>query len=104
MQIGKEIRRRRLAAGLTIEALAERSGLVPHHISNLERGKIPDPHVSTLAAIAKGLGKVAPGELLGTVRDLSPRALEAARIFETVPGDVQDGILQVLRATSRRRR
>ncbi|MBK9129431.1 MAG: helix-turn-helix transcriptional regulator [Phycisphaerales bacterium] len=104
VQIGKEIRRRRLAAGLTIEALAERSGVVPHHISNLERGKIPDPHVSTIIALAKGLGRVAPGELIGTIKDLSPRALEAARLFESVPGEVQEGVLQVLRATTRRRR
>ena len=104
VQIGKEIRRRRLALGLTIEALAERSGLVPHHISNLERGKIPDPHVSTVVAVAKGLGKVAPGELLGAVRELSPSAVEAARLFEAAPHEVQEGVLRILRAVGRRRR
>lgn len=104
VQIGKEIRRRRLALGLTIEALAERSGLVPHHISNLERGKIPDPHVSTILAIAKGLGKVTPGELLGAVKDLSPGAFEAAKLFDNAPLEVQEGVLRILRAVGRKRR
>jgi transcriptional regulator with XRE-family HTH domain len=63
MSLGSEIRRRRLALGLTLDDLSERSGLSPHYLSTLENDR-RDPHVSTLYAVAKGL-RVAPAELLG---------------------------------------
>jgi transcriptional regulator with XRE-family HTH domain len=102
MGIGREVRRRRQALGLTLEALAERSGLRPHYLSTVENEK-RDPSVSTVEALATALD-VAPGELLGGVKELSSAGLEAGRLFDAAPVDVQEGILRILRAVARRRR
>jgi transcriptional regulator with XRE-family HTH domain len=102
MSVGREVRRRRTAIGLTLEQLAERSGLSPHYLSTLETEK-RDPSASTLTKIAKGLS-CAPGELLGAVKELSPAAHEAGVLFDGAPEDVREGVLRILRATSRRRR
>ncbi len=102
VSLGKEIRRRRQALGLTLEQLAERSGLSPHYLSTVETDR-RDPSVSSVTNIAKGLG-CPPGELLGGVRDLSAAGYEAGRLFEGAPEDVREGVLRILRATSRRRR
>ncbi len=53
--IGKRIRHRRKAAGLTLEALGERVGLSPSALSLFETGK-REVKVSTLAALAAALG------------------------------------------------
>ncbi|MEK6712309.1 MAG: helix-turn-helix transcriptional regulator [Nitrospinota bacterium] len=49
------IRERREALGLSLRTLAERAGVDFAAIDKIERGE-RDPRVSTLAAIAKGLG------------------------------------------------
>jgi transcriptional regulator with XRE-family HTH domain len=102
MSLGREVRRRRAALDLTLEQLAERSGLSPHYLSTVETEK-RDPSVSTVISIAKALG-CPPGELLGGVRDLSAAGHEAGRLFDGAPPEVQDGVLRILRATARRRR
>jgi transcriptional regulator with XRE-family HTH domain len=102
MSFGREVRRRRKALGLTIEQLAEKASLSPHYLSTVETdGR--DPSLSTIVSIARALG-CPPGELLGGVRDLSPAGYEAGRLFDSVPEEVRDGVLRILRATSRRRR
>ena len=53
--VGRNAARLRDAAGLTQEALAERSGLTQQYISDLERGKC-NPTVVTLYEIAQALG------------------------------------------------
>jgi hypothetical protein len=53
--------------------------------------------------LAKGL-RTPVAELLGGVRDIGPEALEAAHLFEGAAPDVQDAVLRLLRAVSRRRR
>lgn len=53
--ISKRIRDLRIAAGLTQEQLADRSGLTQSHICRLERGE-HSPNGLTLSKIAKGLG------------------------------------------------
>lgn len=53
----------RKAAGLTQRELAERAGVRPATVSDIEAGKI-DPRVSTMAALAKALG-VGVGDLVG---------------------------------------
>lgn len=102
LSFGREVRRRRKALGLTLEQLAEKSALTPNYIGSVENGR-RDPSLSTVLALAKGLS-ISPAELLGGVAELSPAALEAAQMFDAVPADVQGALLQILRATPRRRR
>lgn len=96
-----EIRRRRLAAGLTLEQLAERSGLTPNYIGTIENGK-RDPSLSTVMAIAAGLA-VQPGELFGGVPGLSPAGMEAAQLYEKVTPELQHAVSGLLRAIKKRR-
>ncbi|WP_432478240.1 ATP-binding protein [Nocardioides sp. GXQ0305] len=56
MSFGELLRQLRLAAGLTQEVLAERSGLSVNGISSLERGIRTSPHPHTVRALAGGLG------------------------------------------------
>jgi transcriptional regulator with XRE-family HTH domain len=102
LKFGREVRRRRKALGITLEQLAERSGLTPNYIGTVENGR-RDPSLSTIGALARGLG-VPPGELLGGVGDLGPEAIEAARLFEAAPPEVQVAMVGLLRALGRRRR
>lgn len=53
---GSVLRARRLAAGLTIDELARRSGLSPRTLGGIERGTVRRPHPATLAAISAALG------------------------------------------------
>jgi len=102
VKLGPEIRRRRRALGLTIEALAERAGLTPNYLGTLEMGR-RDPSLSTVVGLARALG-VSLGDLLGGSAPVSAPALEAARLFEGVPPEMQEAVLRVLRAGQRRRR
>lgn len=102
MSFGREVRRRRRALELTLEQLAERSGLTPNYIGTVENGR-RDPSLSTVLSLARGLG-LAPGELLGGVDKLSPLAIEAAQFIEAMPPDLQAATLELLRLAARRRR
>lgn len=94
----KEVRRRRLSMGMTLEQLAERSGLTPNYIGAVELGK-RDPSLSTIISLANGFG-VTPGELLGPVPGLSPAGLEASHLFEGASAEIQKGVIHLLRAAS----
>ncbi|MDQ2875148.1 MAG: tetratricopeptide repeat protein [Actinomycetota bacterium] len=65
-RLGGGMRRARLAAGLTLEELASRSGMSVRAISNLERGRTQRPREGSirLLAAALGLAEPAPAELL----------------------------------------
>lgn len=54
-QIGPRIRQLRIAFGLTVAALAEKSGLSRGYVSKVENSKTSPP-VSTLMTLAKALG------------------------------------------------
>lgn len=54
-QIGPRIRQLRIACGLTVAALAEKSGLSRGYVSKVENSK-SSPPVSTLMTLAKALG------------------------------------------------
>lgn len=95
MDFGREIRRRRDALGMTLEELAERSKLTPNYIGTIENGK-RDPSLSTVLALARGLGVPAP-ELFGGIEGMSPSATEAGHLFDSAPADVQEAVLQLLR-------
>jgi transcriptional regulator with XRE-family HTH domain len=102
LAFGREIRRRRSTLGLTLEQLAERSDLTPNYIGSVENGR-RDPSLSTVLALAKGLG-VGPAELLGSRDDLGPLATEAATLIEHLPPELQAAVLELLRVLARKRR
>jgi len=54
--LGERLRRLRLAADLTLEGLAERSGLGVRTIGDIERGVSMAPQRRTIEAVAHGLG------------------------------------------------
>jgi predicted ATPase/DNA-binding XRE family transcriptional regulator len=58
---GALLKRQRLAAGLTQEALAERAGLSPKAVSDLERDPARSPRLGTVSLLADALA-VDPGE------------------------------------------
>ena len=60
------------AAGLTLAALGERTGLRPSQLSLLENGR-REPRLSTLAAVARALG-VEVADLLSTAPPPTRRA------------------------------
>lgn len=60
--LGRRVRRRRQANGLTLRDVEQRSGVSATHISEVERGKT-SPTVGVLERISSALG-VRPGELL----------------------------------------
>ena len=102
MEFGREVRRRREALGLTLEQLAESSKLTPNYIGTIENGK-RDPSLSTVVSLARGL-RIAPAELFGGIEDLSPAATEAGQLFDAAPPEVQEAVLQILRAVVKKRR
>lgn len=97
-RFGQEVRRRRSALNLTLEGLAERCGLTPNYIGSVELGR-RDPGLSTVVSLAQAL-EATPGELLGSVPKLSSTGVEAARLFEGVPHEVQSGVLSILRGAT----
>lgn len=73
--LGLELQRRRLAAGITQEELAHRAGLTRTHYQQIERGLwkpgVPaNPSVKILVRLAQQL-EIEPGELLPEVERLS---------------------------------
>ena len=64
-QFAENLRRLRLAAGMTQERLSDLTQLDPGEISRLERGT-RDPQLMTIVRVARGLG-VAPAELLAGI-------------------------------------
>jgi transcriptional regulator with XRE-family HTH domain len=56
VNIGDRIRIARKAAGLSQEEVARRAGLSLKGMGEIERGDIEDPHISSLAKIARALG------------------------------------------------
>lgn len=64
MPLRDRLRRLRTAAGLTQQQLAVKAGLSVSVVVHLEGGRIPDPRMSTLKALAKALG-VGLDELAG---------------------------------------
>lgn len=99
---GREVRARRLVMAMTLDLLAERSGLTPNYIGGVETNK-RDPSLSTMRKIAKGLN-VPLSSLFGPNPDLSSTAVEAAKAFDGAPDDLQGSILAILRASPRKRR
>jgi transcriptional regulator with XRE-family HTH domain len=102
LTFGREVRRRRGALGLTLEQLAERSGLTPNYIGTVENGR-RDPSLSTVLALAKGLA-VAPGELVGGASDSNLTSTEVLNLVQSLSPELQEGLLDFLRVLTRRRK
>lgn len=98
---GREVRRRRIALGMTLEVLAEYSGLTQNFIGTVENSK-RDPSFTTIHALAKGLG-VKPGELFEGASGLSAASMEAGRLFDRLPPAVQGALLVILRVIKKTR-
>jgi transcriptional regulator with XRE-family HTH domain len=54
--VGKRVRRLRRAAGITLRELASRAGLDLSTVHKLEQGRIDNPRLDTLVALANALG------------------------------------------------
>jgi transcriptional regulator with XRE-family HTH domain len=70
-------RRHRLAAGLSQEGLAERSGLTARAIANLERGRTARPYPRSVRALPDGLDLAEPDRMV-LARASRPEALAAS--------------------------
>jgi transcriptional regulator with XRE-family HTH domain len=96
---GRELRHRRLMAGMTLDQLAERSGMTPNYLGTVECGK-RDISLTTIDALAEAFG-IAPGVLLGTSHEMSPAAEEGGRLLARLPHDMQASFIKIMRALVR---
>jgi transcriptional regulator with XRE-family HTH domain len=92
---GREVRRRRTAIGLSLEALSEVSGLTPKHLRGIEAGR-RNPSLLSMLAIARGLD-VPLGEMLGLPR-IPAEAIEAWRLLCSLPTDARLAMVSNMRA------
>ncbi|MEU4251906.1 helix-turn-helix domain-containing protein [Amycolatopsis sp. NPDC026612] len=88
---GSRLRALRVEAGLTIDGLAERSGVSPRTIGGIERGRIRCPHQRTIGALADGLG-LGPGggDRLRAAEDAAPAAAGLPRVAPGFTGREED--------------
>lgn len=101
---GREVRRRRAALGLSLDALGEAADLTPAFIGGIENAR-RNPSLTTMASIATGLG-VHLADLLG-MPELSAEAIAAARLLMALPVEVRlpvVGALSALATWAKRRR
>jgi transcriptional regulator with XRE-family HTH domain len=96
VELGREIRRRREALGLTLEQYAKRCGLTPNYIGTIENGH-RDPSTKTVEALAQGLG-IPPGELFGGTPELSAMAIEVGKLYERATPEAQAAFLEIVYA------
>ena len=90
--LGEQLRRLRLSADLTLEALAERSGVSVRTIGDVERGVSVAPHRRTIDALARGL-RLDPSdreELLREVRARRAVPAQGPRASAVAPHRVWD--------------
>ena len=100
-RFGEEVRQRREALGLTLEGMAERMGISPIYLGEVERGiRKRGPSLDFALKIAQGLGVALP-DLLGGFNELSAGGLEAGRLFERLPSPLKQPMLTMLRMTAK---
>lgn len=88
-ELSEHLRARRLAAGLTIEGLAQATGLSRSFLSNVERG-VNSPTISSLRAIVDALG-VTLTDLFRTVEQ--PGRIVTARADRLLIARTPDGAI-----------
>jgi transcriptional regulator with XRE-family HTH domain len=83
-QFGDRLRRWRSGRGVTLRDVSEASGISIAYLSDLERGKLANPTLDTLTALAAAL-RVSLNELLGIETDqaLEPRLPSALEEFRS---------------------
>jgi DNA-binding XRE family transcriptional regulator len=54
--VGRALRERRAAAGLSLDAVGRESGVDPSAVARIERGENPNPTVGTLVRVAAAVG------------------------------------------------
>ena len=88
---GALLKRHRLAAGLTQEALAERAGLSAKAVSDLERDPDRLPRLATVTLLADALGadQEARAELLAAAR---PPAARPGQARTPLPGQARPAL------------
>ena len=64
-EVGDQLKKARRRAMLTQEELAEKSGVGITTINRIEKGRVEDPHFSTLRKLAQALD-VDPAELVSS--------------------------------------
>lgn len=97
VHLGAEIRRLRKQRGMTLDQMAERSGVSLGALSQLERG-LGNPGIGMVVRIAHALGVSAAG-LLTTAPDVSPvvRSHERRRLtLHEGGGDPPDGLYELM--------
>lgn len=95
---GREVRLRRIALNMTLEALAEEAGVSPTYLSEVERGvRHRGLSLDVAFRIAKGMGTDVP-DLVGGYRGLSSEGIEAARLIVLLPRRSRVPILALVRA------
>lgn len=93
-----EMKRRRQALHMTLEQLAEGSGMTPNYLSTIENGK-RDPCLSSVLAIARGLGCDAR-EMFGAA-EFSAEDLELLGLIKALPtGDFKKSLIGMLRSSA----
>jgi len=103
-ELGKIIKQQRVMSGLTLQELAQASGVSPSHLGRIERGdRFPSAHI--LGKIAKPLG-LSEGELFAFAGYL-PSEVEreaevgkldpyVARVLSQEPVEVQHTVIAIL--------
>jgi len=91
--VARNVRRFRQAKDWSMSGLAEHAGLAASYISNLENGKVPNPSLDALGAIAAALGSSLRelfirgedppdlAELQGLWENLDEQGRDAARLM-----------------------
>jgi transcriptional regulator with XRE-family HTH domain len=89
---------------MTLDVLAESSGVTPNYIGQIEGG-LRELSIDVAVKLASGLG-ASLGELVG-LPDMPGDTIEGARLLTSLPDEVRAPLLGTLRALSevfRRRR
>jgi transcriptional regulator with XRE-family HTH domain len=90
--LGRMLRRLRLDSDLTLERLAEVSGISDRTLSDIERGAARGPQHRTMLAIAAGLGlsEVDGAALVCAAREGRRRNMASSQSRLPLPGDVEE--------------
>ena len=88
-RLGANIRRLRKERGLTLTALADRSGLSHPFLSQIERGRA-QPSMSSLHQIAEALGTSAPRLLAGSENTREATVVRAADTAAVLASEMSD--------------